>query len=107
MANFKVGSRYSNGTFTLNTNNQEFLILRETLTIPESGQDTFLIVEGTFINRPDLLSTMAYGRPDLFWAIMDINQIREPLFQLQVGDSLRVPPLNLVLDAIKRLNLGQ
>lgn len=107
MANFKTGSRYTNGIFTLDPNTKEFLILRETLNIPESGQDIYLMVEGQFINRPDLLSNAAYGRPDLFWAIMDINNIREPLFELEVGQSLRVPPLNLVLDAVKRLNLEQ
>jgi len=104
MANFKPGSRYTNGIFTLSSDKSPFLLLRNRLSIPESGQDLFLSIEGKHIKRPDLISFESYGRPELFWAIMDINNVRQPLFDLRVGQQLRIPPLSVVLEAIDRLN---
>lgn len=104
MANFRSGSRYTNGTFTLDANKKPFLLLRKTLLVPESGRDIFLTIEGRFIKRPDLIASDMYGRSDLFWAVMDINNIRQPLLDLRVGQVLRIPPLALVLNAIERLN---
>lgn len=107
MANFKDGSRYTNGVFTLDGDNREFLILRKNLTIPESGEDIFLTVEGRHVKRPDLIASDVYGRSELFWVIMDVNQIRQPMLDLQVGQVLRIPPLELVLDAIENLNTSE
>jgi hypothetical protein len=104
MARFRNGSRYTGGKFTLDTNSKEFLILRNTLVIPESESDIFLTIEGRFKKRIDLVSQKAYGRPDLGWVIADINNIREPLFDLTVGTELRIPPLGSVLSAIEALN---
>lgn len=104
MARFKPGSRYTNGTFTLDVNDKEFLILRSKIDIAPSGQDIFFTVLGEHINRTDLISTEVYGRPDLAWVIMDINNIRQPLIDLEVGQELRIPPITLVLQAIEHLN---
>lgn len=104
MANFKPGSRYTGGTFTTSPDNKDFILLRSTIDIPESGEDIFLTVEGRFEKRIDLISEEVYGRPDLGWVIMDINNLREPLFDLYVGQVLRIPPLNIVLEAIDNLN---
>jgi hypothetical protein len=104
MANFKRGSRYTNGVFTLNADDKEFLILRESLEIPETEQDIYLTVEGRFLQRIDLISQEVYGRADLGWVIMDINKIRQPLLDLVSGQVLRVPPLDAVLEAIQSMN---
>ena len=104
MALFRNGSRYTNGLFTLNAAKKEFLLLRETINIDSSDKDIFLTLDGKYVQRIDLISQEMYGRPDLGWVIMDINQIRQPLFELKVGKVLRVPPLNKVLDAINQLN---
>lgn len=104
MAGIKGGSRYTNGLFTTGSNNRDFMLLRKTLVMPESDQDSFVIVEGHFVQRLDLLSQRVYDRPDLGWVIMDVNNIVQPLFDLQVGQVLRVPPLLNVLDAIEKLN---
>ena len=104
MARFKSGSRYTNGKFTLTKDKEEFLILRGPLEIPESGQDIFLTLEGKFEKRPDLISQEVYNRPDLGWVIMEINRIRQPMFDLSTGTVLRIPPLTLVLEAIERMN---
>lgn len=104
MANIKDGSRYTNGVFTPDNNNKEFLILRESLEISESGEDIFLTVEGRHLKRPDTIASEVYGRPELFWVIMDVNSIRQPMLDLQVGQILRIPPLSLVLEAIDKMN---
>lgn len=106
MAKFRSGSRYTNGVFTLNPENQEFMILRENINIPETSQDVFLTVTGEHLKRPDSIGAQAYGAPELWWVIMDINNIREPLFDLVEGLELRVPPLASVLDALEKINLG-
>jgi hypothetical protein len=104
MSNFRRGSRYTNGTFSLGSDNREFLLLRNVITIPKSGQDIYITVEERFLKRPDILSQVSYGRPDLWWVIFDINDIRQPLFDLKIGQLLRVPPLGLVLEYIEKLN---
>jgi len=104
MANFKPGSRYTNGTFTLSPEDSEFLILREKLDIPESSEDIFFIVEGEHIYRPELIAIEVYDRPELWWAIADINNIKEPMFDLEVGQELRIPPLSAVLQALDVIN---
>lgn len=104
MANFKDGSRYTNGTFTLDANKDKFLLLRSQLQISFSELDQYITVTSDLINRPDLIAYEAYGRPELGWVIMDINNIRQPLLDLTVGQELRIPPLDLVLDAIETLN---
>jgi len=104
MANFRPGSRYTNGTFTNTEDNKSFLLLRNRLEVPESGQDIFLTVEGRHLKRPDLIASDTYKRVELFWVIMDINNIRQPLFDLRVGQQIRIPPLNNVLEAIEKLN---
>jgi hypothetical protein len=104
MANFKAGSRYTNGTFTLDVNKNKFLLLRSKLSVDPSGQDTYFTIQSHHINRIDLISQEMYNRSDLGWVIMDINNIKQPLIDLQVGQELRIPPLALVLQAIEHLN---
>ena len=104
MALFRHGSRYTNGLFTLNADSKEFLLLRESLDIPESKDDIFLTVDGKYLYRLDLLSQEVYGRPDLWWVIMDTNKLIQPLFELQSGVELRIPPLEKVIAAINRIN---
>lgn len=104
MARFKVNSRYTNGIFTLDANNNEFLILRSKLEIAPSGQDMYFVVKGDHLKRLDLISNEVYGQPNLGWAIMDVNNIKQPLFELQIGQQLRIPPLNVLLQAIENLN---
>ena len=105
MARFRNGSRYSNGSFTLSSKNKEFLILRNSLVIPPSPDDIYVTIDGRYYQRIDLVSQDVYGRPDLGWVIMDINNIKQPMFDLKTGVTLRVPPLEAVLIAIEKLNV--
>ena len=39
-------------------------------------------------HRPDRISNLFYGTPDLWWMIMEINNISDPFEGLNVGDQI-------------------
>lgn len=104
MARFLQGSRYTNGVVSVNRNNQQFLILRDTLVMPPDEDDQFITITGEMINRPDVISYIAYQRADLWWAIFDVNNIKNPM-SIQINQRLRIPELSKLLSAISTLNL--
>lgn len=103
MANFRKLSRYTGGLVTKNRSDEDFLILRRPLNIEQSDGDVFVVVDKELESRPDLVSTRAYGIPDLWWAVYEFNDIRDPLFQLKAGQILRIPDLDKILIAIENL----
>ena len=103
MANFKANTRYTNGIIVKNRSNKQFLVLRKSLNLLEDSTDTVVLVTQEYEKRPDLLSNTAYGTPDLWWAIYEYNQIRDPFFDLKAGQILKIPELNRLLEAIDRL----
>jgi hypothetical protein len=103
MARFLQGSRYTNGVVSTNRDGNQFLILRNILSLAPSENDSFVTVTNEMISRPDILSYVAYQRPDLWWAILDVNGIKN-VFSLQVNQKLRVPQLSDILSAINTLN---
>lgn len=103
MANFRKYSRYSNGLITTNRNNKNFIILRRPLNLTQSEDDTFIVITQEYEKRPELLSSKAYGIPDLWWAIYEYNGIMDPLFDLKANQVLRIPSLNRVLAAINNI----
>ena len=42
----------------------------------------------------DSISLYYYNSPLYFWVIMDFNQIQDPFYNLNVGDTLKIPTLN-------------
>lgn len=103
MAIFLSGSRYTDGVVSVNRNNAQFLVPRLTLIMPPDEDDSYLTVTGEMINRPDIASFIAYQRGDLWWAIFDINNVKNPM-TLQVNQRLRIPDLGKLLAAISTLN---
>jgi hypothetical protein len=103
MANFKSNTRYTNGIIATNRAGKDFLVLRKSLKLEEDSTDTFIIVTQQYEKRPDLVSNDAYGTTDLWWAIYEFNNIRDPLFELKSGQILRIPALDRVLEAIGQL----
>lgn len=103
MANFKDLSRYTGGQVAKNRSGKDFLILRRPLNLSESDGDIFVTITKELELRPDLVSSKAYGIPDLWWAIYEFNGIRDPFFELKEGTTLRIPELERVLDAINAL----
>jgi hypothetical protein len=103
MANFSEQSRYKSGIVTKNRSGKSFLVLRRPLNLERSDGDTFITVTQEFQNRPDLISSTAYGIPDLWWAIYEYNGIRDPFFDLKVGTTILIPQLERVLQAITEI----
>jgi len=104
MARFQAGSRYSNGLVSVNRNKAQFLVLRDLLNLQPAEDDSFITVTDEMINRPDIVSYIAYQRADLWWAIFDVNNIKNPL-SLKINQRLRIPELSQLLAAISTLNL--
>lgn len=104
MANFKKLTRYTNGVVSKTRSGQNFLILRKALDLSESDGDVFVTITQDLTQRPDLISQKAYGTPDLWWVIYEFNGIKDPLFGLKIGQILRIPQIDRVLDAIASMN---
>jgi hypothetical protein len=104
MAIFLSGSRYTNGVVSVNRNGAQFLIPRDTLVLPPDEDDQYITVTNEMINRPDIISYVAYQRGDLWWAIFDVNNIKNPM-SVQINQRLRIPDLDKLLSAISTLNL--
>lgn len=105
MANFKRLSRYTGGIVSKNRNDEDFIVLKIPLKLKEGDNDKFIEVTQDFITRPDLLSSKVYGTPELWWVIYEFNGIQDPITELKVGQILRIPEINRVLDAINGLEL--
>lgn len=105
MANFKENTRYTNGFTTTNRSNKKFLVLREALELEPTERDIYVTITQDIENRADLIADKAYGDTKLWWVIYEFNSVRDPLFDLSAGSTLRLPPLDLVLEAVN--NLGQ
>jgi hypothetical protein len=103
MANFKKTSRYKRAVVTSNRSGQNFIILRNPISLEPDQGDTFFTVTQEVQKRPDLISQTFYGNPDYWWVIYEFNQIRDPLFELKIGQILRIPALERVLAAIEQL----
>jgi hypothetical protein len=105
MANFKINSRYTNGIVSTDRNNLKFLLLRNKLKLDKASTDTYVTISQEDTLRPDLISFKAYNTYDLWWVILEYNNISDPCFELQINQILIVPEINRVLEAIK--NLGK
>lgn len=103
MANFKINSRYTNGIVVDNRSGKSFLSLRKPLVLAEDSGDIFVEITQDLVNRPDLVAFKSYGDADLWWVIYEFNGIRDPLFDLKMGQILRIPRLERVLAAIDAL----
>lgn len=103
MANFKSSSRYKRAVVTSNRSSKNFIILRRQLELSEDQGDTFFTVTQEILKRPDLISQTFYGSTEYWWAIYEFNGIKDPLFELKLGQILRIPALERVLAAIESL----
>jgi len=103
MANFRELTRYTSGQIAENRSGQRFLVLRDPLVLEEGADDVFISVDDDIVRRPDLIADKAYNNPDLWWVIYEFNGIRDPLFELKVGDVLRIPSIDRVMNAIQVL----
>lgn len=51
----------------------------------------------TINNRLDQLANEYYGDPKLWWIIAQVNDINDPLIDLEIGMMLRIPPLTSII----------
>lgn len=52
--------------------------------------DKFTVVPAGMEYRPDLVATKAYGTPDVWWRVMEVNGIKD-VFDFKAGLTLRLP----------------
>lgn len=104
MANFKTLNRYTNGTVTFTRDGKQFLVLRKPLNLKPDNGDVFVTLTQDLLQRPDLISYKAYGTADLWWVILEYNNIRDPLFELKINQVIRIPSIDRVLAAISTMN---
>jgi hypothetical protein len=97
MANFKQYSRYFNSQIFHDRSNKRFLQLRASIILAPAEDDIYVTISQTYINRVDLLSNDIYGTPDLWWIICDCNNIQDPLKDLTIGSTLRIPSFDRIL----------
>jgi hypothetical protein len=57
---------------------------------PVSSSDRYTILSGKYQYRPDLLSQDTYGMTDLWWLILEANQIFD-IFDFTAGLNIRIP----------------
>ena len=103
MANFKNTSRYKSAVATSNRSGKNFILLRRQLVLDPDQGDTFFTVTQEVLKRPDLIAQSFYGNTEYWWAIYEFNGIRDPMFELKLGQILRIPALSRVLAAIAEL----
>lgn len=103
MANFKSTSRYSHAVVTANRSNKPFIILRRPIELDPDQGDTFFTVTQEVLKRPDLIAQTFYGNVEYWWIIYEFNGVKDPLFELKIGQILRIPDLSRVLEAIAKL----
>lgn len=105
MANFKKNNRYTNGNTFKTRDDKDFIVLRRPLNLEMADNDVFITIDQSLLFRPDLISNNAYGTSELWWVIYEFNSIKDPLFDMRIGQILRIPDKTRVLEAINRLNL--
>lgn len=54
-------------------------------------------IELTASTRLDTLANDYYGDPKFWWAIAQINNIKNPLTELKVGMLIKIPPLSALM----------
>ena len=88
-------SRYSKGSVDMEHRD---VIIRTTvgskeyenfLVNPPAGKIGYVPVG--YEHRPDRISNLFYGTPDLWWVIMEVNGISDPFEGLNVGDQILIP----------------
>lgn len=105
MANFKRNTRYTNGLSSKTRDGANFLLLRKPLKLETDPGDTLVAIKQEDCRRPDLISQKAYNTPELWWVILEYNNITDPSFDLKEGQILKIPNIERVLRAIQ--NLGK
>lgn len=84
-------SRYADSDVVYYTENKliTFPIYKKAPSVT-SRQDKFAVITAGTEYRPDLVSQQAYGTPDFWWKIMEINGIKD-IIDFKTGRTIRIP----------------
>ena len=61
------------------------------INVPPDASDKFYFVEANDKGRPDIIAYKMYGNPALYWVVLWINGILDPLEGIYPGMMLRLP----------------
>ena len=61
--------------------------------IVESDGDIIYTITDKTKNRLDVIASMYYRNPQYWWIIAIANDIIDPLTELKIGTTIRIPPL--------------
>ena len=78
--------------------NREFDYLSTRLTILDMRTSRRFRIPKVAESRPDLISYSAYGNVDLWWLIMEHNNIIDPIDELYAGRIIEIPSLDNYYD---------
>lgn len=62
-------------------------------TLKDSFSYELGFIPAGYAHRPDRISALFYGTPDLWWLLLLVNNISDPLQSLNEGDQLLIPRL--------------
>ena len=94
---YTITSLYSKTPFFGN-----FLDLANFPALPKNPDDVLFTVNKTYQYRPDLLAYDLYQDANLWWvfAIRNPNTIRDPVFDMKIGNKIFLPKKTAITSAI-------
>jgi hypothetical protein len=86
-----VSSRYAESEVVYYTENKllTFKIYKKNSYTP-SANDKYTVITKGYEYRPDLLSNQAYGTPDFWWKILEVNGMKD-IFEFRSGENIVIP----------------
>lgn len=72
------------------------LSTREINAIPESNTDKFHVVKSHEVTRLDLIAHTYYNNALMWWVIAQANDIYDPISEIPIGTTLRIPSLEVL-----------
>lgn len=95
---YSTSSRYNIIRTCFDTDtNERYLETYNQVSIPDSSDDQYHIVDTSETNRLDMISLRYYNTPGYWWAIALANQLIDP-FIVEAGVILRIPSLLTLSD---------
>jgi len=94
----QINSRYRKLRRYIDEKGRKFVETPERLYIPESDDDVEFQVGPEVENRIDLIAHRFYGDHRFFWIIAIANDLHFP-YDVAIGDIIRIPPLEVVIES--------
>ncbi len=92
-----INSRYKDTDLYADVDGNAFFGPWEELEIQDPSDYELYQIKSKDIGRIDVLAYDFYGDPTLQWVIMNFNNIIDPIFDLEIGDKIKIPSKDQVL----------